>query len=263
MLIKILSSAAEYLTITEVETPVPPEILESNVNSTLSLLARLWDVLTATWAVIFCALPNTCVKFDSIEYSKLSVPSFLKNIASPPLVVDIPIKSLEIFFIKTVWLSPVKGKLKLAATAVVVPVPHEITLALVGFLNITSWLSKNGWLGIKILFEGTEITFDLSPVVNDFANPMATPAVVPTPTCSSGLKKTISLILDSNGAVIKSISKLSGTVKTGVESVWAAPTTPLLTLKIPLSLNVFKTNKLSVPMPILLPADTTSGILET
>ena len=66
---------------------------------------------------------------------------------------------------------------------------------------------------------GTEITFDLSPVVNDFANPMATPAVVPTPTCSSGLKKTISLILDSNGAVIKSISKLSGTVKTGVESV--------------------------------------------
>ena len=41
MLIKILSSAAEYLTITEVETPVPPEILESNVNSTVSLLARL------------------------------------------------------------------------------------------------------------------------------------------------------------------------------------------------------------------------------
>ena len=48
---------------------------------------------------------------------------------------------------------------------------------------------------------------------------MATPAVVPTPTCSSGLKKTISFTLDSNGAVIKSISKLSGTVKTGVESV--------------------------------------------
>ena len=41
VLIKILSIAAEYLTITEVETPVPPEILEFNVSSTLSLLARL------------------------------------------------------------------------------------------------------------------------------------------------------------------------------------------------------------------------------
>ena len=162
---------------------------------------RLWDVDTATWAVIFCALPNTCVTFDSIEYSKLSVPSFLKNIVSPPLTVDIPIKSLEIFLIKTVWLSPDNGKLKLAATAVVVPVPHEIAFALVGFLRITSWLLTNGWLGIKIFFEGTDITFDLSPVVNDFAKPIAIPAVVPTPTCSSGLKKTISLILDSNGDV--------------------------------------------------------------
>ena len=263
MFIKILSSAAEYLTITEVETPVPPEILESNVNSTLSLLARLWDVVTATWAVIFSALPNTCVKFDSIEYSKLSVPSFLKNIASPPCDVEIPIKSFEIFLMNTVWLSPVNGKIKLAATEVVVPVPQDIAFALVGFLNMTSWLLVNGWLGIKILFEGTEITFDRSPVVNDFARPIASPAVVPTPTCSLGLKNTMSFTLDSNGAVIKSISKLSGTVKTGVERVWAAPTTPLLTLNIPLSLNVFKTNKLSVPMPILLPADTTSGILET
>ena len=88
-------------------------------------LVRLWDVLTATWAVIFCALPNTCVKFDSIEYSKLSVPSFLKNIVSLPLTVEIPIKSLEIFLMKTVWLSPLNGKLKLAATAVVVPVPQQ------------------------------------------------------------------------------------------------------------------------------------------
>ena len=164
---------------------------------------------------------------------------------------------------KTVWLSPLNGKLKLAATAVVVPVPQEIAFALVGFLRITSWLLTNGWLGIKILFEGTDITFDLSPVVKDFAKPIAIPAVVPTPTCSSGLKKTISLILDSNGDVIRSISNLSGTVKTGVDNVWAAPTIPLLTLNIPLSLNVLRTNKLSVPIPILLPADTTSGILET
>ena len=242
---------------------MPPEILESNVKSILLPLVRSWDVLTATWAVIFCAFPNTWVKFDSIEYSKLSVPSFLKNIVSLPLTVEIPIKSLEIFLMKTVWLSPLNGKLKLAATAVVVPVPQEIAFALVGFLRITSWLLANGWLGIKILFEGTDITFDLSPVVNDFARPMATPAVVPTPTCSSGLKKTISLILDSNGTVTKSMSNLCGTVKTGVDNVWAAPTTPLLTLNIPLSLNVLRTNKLSVPIPILLPADTTSGILET
>ena len=163
----------------------------------------------------------------------------------------------------TVWLSPVNGKLKLAATAVVVPVPHDIAFALVGFLNITSWLLTKGWLGMNILFDGTEITCDRSPVVNDFARPIAIPAVVPTPTCSSGLKNTISFTLDSNGDVTRSISKLSGTVNTGVDKVWAAPTTPLLTLNIPFSLNVFSTNKLSVPIPILLPADTTSGILDT
>ena len=44
------------------------------------------------------------MKFDSIEYSKLSVPSFLKNIVSPPLVVEIPIKSFEIFLMNTVCL---------------------------------------------------------------------------------------------------------------------------------------------------------------
>ena len=163
----------------------------------------------------------------------------------------------------TVCLSPVNGKLKLAATAVDVPVPHDIGFALVGFCKITSWLLVNGWLGINILFAGTEITFDLSPVVNDFAKPIANPAVVPTPTCSFGLKYTVSFTLDSNGDVIRSISKLLGTVNTGVDRVWAAPTTPLLTLSIPLSLNVLRTNKLSVPIPILLPADTTSGILET
>ena len=85
------------------------------------------------------------MKFDSIEYSKLSDPSFLKNSVSPPLTVEIPIKSFEIFLMNTVWLSPVKGKLKLAATAVVEPVPEatlpvatDIAFALVGFLNITS-----------------------------------------------------------------------------------------------------------------------------
>ena len=41
VLIKILSSVAEYFTITEVEIPVPPEILESNVKSMLLPFTRL------------------------------------------------------------------------------------------------------------------------------------------------------------------------------------------------------------------------------
>ena len=43
----------------------------------------------------------------------------------------------------------------------------------------------------------------------------------------------------------------------------AAPTTPLLTLITLLSSNVLSTRKFSVPMPILLPAETLSGIWET
>ena len=45
------------------------------------------------------------------------------------------------------------------------------------------------------------------------------------------------------------------------DAVFAEPTTPLLTLKILLSLNAFNTNNFSVPIPILLPADTEFGIL--
>ena len=63
----------------------------------------------------------------------------------------------------------------------------------------------------------------------------------------------------------KAKSKVCGIVWTNPPKTWFAvcadPTTPLLTLKILLSLKVFSTNSFSVPIPILLPAETVFGIL--
>ena len=59
-----------------------------------------------------------------------------------------------------------------------------------------------------MLFAGTLITFDNSPVVNDFANATTVPAVSASPTCSCGLKNTLSFTLDSKGAVTNGIVNL-------------------------------------------------------
>ena len=44
------------------------------------------------------------------------------------------------------------------------------------------------------------------------------------------------------------------------DAVFAEPTIPLFTLKILLSLKLFNTSNFSVPIPMLLPADTVIGI---
>ena len=332
-LIKILSSEAEYFTITDVEIPVPPVIFEFNVRSILSNSANPCEVETATCAVISCALPRTWLKFDLNWYSKLLEGAVLKNIRSPPFSVVIPIKFFEIlcanklagklklagldlcgifllifaaatgplepeYFLSsvTVWLlfviantlydTPnisslsetsgtsaafiVKNWLLLVAIPafvngiiVVAAVPHTIAPAPLGTVNVIGWLFVNGWSGKKICLAGMLITSDNSPIVNDFAVATTVPAVNARPTCSCGLKNTLSLILESKGSVIRSIVNFWGTVNTGVDNVWAEPTTPLLTLKIFLWSNLFKTNNLSVPIPMLLPADTLDGIEDT
>ena len=249
------------MTITDVLTPTPPERFEFIVKSMVSNSVKLCDVDTATWEVIFCAFPMTCVWFDSKRYSKLSVGVVLKNIVSPFLTVDNPTKSLEILFANTV--EP-EVKLKLADTAWVTPVPHTILPAPLGIVNVSCWLFTNGWLGKNILLAGTLITFDLSPVVNDFPIATTVPAVSAKPTCSFGLKKTLSFIFDSNGSVTNGMVNLCGTVETVSDNACPEPPTiPRFTLNIFLSSNVLRTCNFSVPIPILLPADTLSGIDET
>ena len=49
----------------------------------------------------------------------------------------------------------------------------------------------------------------------------------------------------------------------GVDIVWTPLDTPLETLNILLSGNVFNTNNFSVPIPMLLPAEIFSGTLVT
>ena len=120
-LISILSWDVEYFTITDVDIPSPPERLDSRFKSTVSNSVKLWDVVTATCAVISCALPVTCVWFDSSKYSKLSFGAVLKNIVSPVISVESPIKSLEILLANTVEPVP---RLKLDVDDKVVPVSY-------------------------------------------------------------------------------------------------------------------------------------------
>ena len=89
------------------------------------------------------------------------------------------------------------------------------------------------------------------------------PTTVPTPIDSCGLKYTISSGADSKKSVFKSMSYVLGIKLTFVDTVWTPAETPLLTLKILFSLNVFKTNNFSVPIPILLPTEIKLGIFWT
>ena len=258
--IKSLSSTEEYLTITDVLIPVPPDLLELRVRSITSKLERPWAVVRVTLPIIFSALPNTCVWFDSNEYSKLSSGAVLKNIVSAPNSVDKPTKSLDILFANTFAPS---AKLKFAETAWVIPVPTTKELD-PDVLNVSSWLLTKGWFGKNILFAGTLITFDNSPVVNDLAIATTVPAVNAKPTCSFGLKKTFSFNFELNGSVFKLIVNLCGTVDTVSDKACPLPPTiPLLTLNIFLSSNLLITCNFSVPMPILLPIDILSGIDDT
>ena len=79
----------------------------------------------------------------------------------------------------------------------------------------------------------------------------------------------MSFFLDTNSPISwEDISIVCGIVwsnppRTCDVDVLAAPTNPLFTLKILLSLKTFKTLSFSVPIPILLPADTELGTVAT
>ena len=59
------------------------------------------------------------------------------------------------------------------------------------------------------------------------------------------------------------MSYVLGIKLTFVDTVWTPAETPLLTLKILFSLNVFKTNNFSVPIPMLLPTEIELGMFWT
>ena len=103
-----------------------------------------------------------------------------------------------------------------------------------------------------------DFTFVKSPRVDVAVVPR--PTTVPTPIDSCGLKYTISSGADSKKSVFKSMSYVLGIKLTFVDTVWTPAETPLLTLKILCSLNVFKTTNYSVPIPILLPTEVKLGI---
>ena len=148
-----------------------------------------------------------------------------------------------------------------------IQIVNEVLGEVVGLLSITSWLSSNGWFGKKIDFAGIEITSDSSPVVYDFPIDTVLPTVTATPTASAGLKYTISFFFDIKLPISNVLNLIvCGIVWTNPPRVWnllvsAAPTRPLFTLKILLWSKVFNTNNFSVPIPILLPAETVGGIV--
>ena len=89
------------------------------------------------------------------------------------------------------------------------------------------------------------------------------PTTVPTPIDPCGLKYTMSSGDDSKKSVFRDISYVLGIKLTFVDTVWTPVETPLLTLKILFSLNVFKTNSFSVPIPMLLPTEIKLGMFWT
>ena len=105
------------------------------------------------------------------------------------------------------------------------------------------------------------VTVEISPNVNDVLYP--TPLIVPTPTDSLGLKNTVSFTFESNLSTDLAIVKESGKKDTAVPTVCDTPAKPLSILIIFWFLNTSRTFKVSVPILILLPTDTCSGIGET
>ena len=89
--------------------------------------------------------------------------------------------------------------------------------------------------------------------------------MVEIPTDSLGLKNALSFTVElnlSNGLGIE-ILKESGKKETAVPTVCDIPAIPLSILKIFSFLNMPRTFKVSVPIPILLPTDICSGIGST
>ena len=104
------------------------------------------------------------------------------------------------------------------------------------------------------------VTLGILPNMNDVLYP--TPLIVPTPTDSLGLKNVLSFTVELNLSTDLEIVKESGEKVTAVPTV-CTPVNPLSILRMFWFLNTSRTFKVSVPIPILLPTDTWSGIGET
>ena len=102
------------------------------------------------------------------------------------------------------------------------------------------------------------LVIELFPKINDVLNP--TPLIVDTPIDSLGLKNLFSLTFESNFSTDFEIVNESDKKDTAVPTVCDVPTDSLSILKIFSFLNMPRTFKVSVPIPILLPTDICSGI---
>ena len=264
-----LELSSSYLTSINVLTPIPTDLDGLIFKLIKSPSFKSWDVDTPTVAWILWTFPVTWSKLLFKEYSKLLEPIFVSPTNDKPSVfvvnptcVTIPIKFCDLLIIKTSWLSPDSGILKVDT-----PLSSETVNAYpaVGFVSVTLWFVTNGWSGILILCSGVDTTLIKSPKVDVEVEPR--PTAVPTPIVSCGLKNISSfnfeLISVNPRPVVFCNANVFGINSNTVPTVWTPDDAPLLTLNILFWSNLFKTRSFSVPIPILLPTDIWSGIFVT
>ena len=267
VLISRISFNSSYLTLTEVDVPIPTDWFGVTVKSINSLFVKLCAVDRDTCACILCNLPVNCSKLLFSEYSKLLDPIFVSPTKDNPLVlvvsptcVTIPTKLSDLLIIKISWLFPDSGILN-----VVTPSSSDTVKAYpaLGLVRVTLWFVTNGWFGNLILWSGVETTFLRFPRVEKAVDPK--PTTVPTPIDSWGLKNTWSFNLDLISVTpnpVLSKLKILGIRFIPVPTVWTPEDSPLLTLSILFWSKVLRTNNFSVPIPMLLPTDILLGIFD-
>ena len=266
--INSFSESRSYFTFTWVDVPIPTDWLGTIFNVMNSPLSRPWAVESPIVDTTLSNLDVIWLKLLLKEYSKLLEPTFVSPTNDKPDVfvvkptcVTIPIKLSDFLITNTSWVFPDSGMLN-----VVTPSSFETVKAYpaFGFVKVILWLVVNGWFGNLILWSGVETTFVKSPKVDNDVEP--NPTTVPTPIDSWGLKNISSFIFESNSVMpIPELSKVNlfERTSTWVPTVWTPDTAPLFTLKILLTSNLLRTFSFSVPIPILLPIEICSGILDT
>ena len=223
----------------------------------ISPFSNPWAVDIEIVDFIFSTLAVSCVKFDSIEYSKSVSLLFelndLKNnpsvlVVNPTSVVN-PIKLSDLLIINSVWVSPVSGILNVALS----PVFDATILVLPPFVKITCWFCTNGWLGMNILWFGIEVGIGILPIT--IVDIPLWPETVPIPSSWVGLKNTLSSNLDSKYGVVRGIVNLSVISTNSVDAVWIPAVCSVIARITFLSENTFKMDNLAVPIPIVDPTD--------
>ena len=213
---------------------------------------------------IFSTLAVSCVKFDSIEYSKsVSLLFELKDLKNNPSVLVVspiwvvkPIKLSDLLITNNVCVSPVSGILNVALS----PVLDTTILVLPPFVNVTCWFCVNGWLGMNMLWFGIDVGMGIFPIT--MVDIPLWPDTVPIPNSWVGLKNILSSNFDSKYGVVKGIVNLSVISITSVDAVWIPAVCSVIARITLLSGNKFNTDNLAVPIPIVDPTDML-GIVDT